>query len=109
MANVTIKWGLPAKRAGGKSNFDPASVKHVELQIASVPTSGETTFAALANVPPGQTEWPLQDVDPGEWAFRGRVIDVDPDIPAGAWANAGLVIADKSAPGLLEPFTVELA
>lgn len=108
MANVVIKWALPAKRKGGKSNFDPTSAKHVELQVANVPASGAPAFVPLANVPPPATQWALEDVDPGAWAFRGRVIDVDPDIGPGDWTEARLTIADRSPPGALDPFEVEL-
>lgn len=72
MPNVTLVWTLPNKRESGRP-LNPADIMGVEI-AASV---DNTTFTVMEVLPPTSTEVTLTELEPGDWFFRGVVVDKD--------------------------------
>jgi len=93
MANVKLVWTLPSVRLSGKP-LDPATISGVEIAISS---DGGENFTVTDNFPKEVLETLFTDLEPGEWQFRGVVIDTagrrSPE------AFSAVSIEDTTAPG----------
>lgn len=103
MANVRVTWTLPTVRKSGKP-LNPADVKHVEVQMSA---DDGANYAQIGLVPPATLELTQTELEPGRWLFRARCVDTADR--AGDFVTGEITIADETAPGLLESFTVALA
>lgn len=102
MASVKVKWTLPTTRASGKP-LALADVAGVKLQISA---NGGQTYTDLPQAKATDTERLFQDLEPGEWRWRGAAVDTKGR--TASWSNATFVIEDTSPPGVLPTFVVEL-
>lgn len=71
MANVRVQWVLPTTRESGKP-LNPADIKHVVIEVSA---DGGANYAPVGEFAPNELETTIQDVDFGEWFFRGTVVD----------------------------------
>lgn len=102
MANVKLKWSLPTTRQSGKP-LAPADIQSVELAQSA---DGGNSFGVIDVLPPSVLETTVNELEPGEWFFRGVVVD-----SAGRRSNAvvkSIVIPDTTPPGELPTLTLEL-
>lgn len=94
-ANVRVKWTLPAPRPFG------AAIVGARIEISA---DGGANYGVLDTFPPAVSETVVQDLEPGDWFFRGVAID-----EAGRESKpkvASIRVPDDSAPGEL---TLELS
>lgn len=102
MANVRVTWTLPTTRESGKP-LDPAAIQHVRVDISA---DGGANYAEFGAYTPDVLETVVQDLEPGDWAFRGTVVDSADRESA---PKVGFItIVDASPPGALPAFDVAL-
>lgn len=70
MPNVRVTWTLPTTRESGKP-LNPADIRGVSLELSA---DGEA-FSEFGEFPPTELSTIVQDLEPGLWVFRGKVID----------------------------------
>jgi hypothetical protein len=102
MPNITVAWVLPTTRVSGKP-LAPEAIDSVKLEISA---DGEN-FTPFDVFPREVLETTVTDLEPGEWFFRGTVIDTAgrPSLPV----TAGIIIEDSTPPGALQSLTLALA
>lgn len=94
-ANVRVKWTLPAQRPFGS----PIAGARIEISA-----DGGANYGTLDTFPPAVSETVVQDLEPGDWFFRGTVLD-----EAGRESKpavASIRVVDDAPPGEL---TLELS
>ena len=102
MADVRVDWQFPSVRASGRP-LNTADIKHTVIEMSA---DLGANFGVIATVAaPGMT-YTQTELEPGEWRFRGYVVDTG-DRP-GAPVYGSIVIADTTPPGPLQVFTVTL-
>lgn len=103
MANLRITWVLPTLRESGKAL--PAD------QIASVRLEQSAdlgaNFVQIDNFPRTVLETLVTDLEPGEWQFRGTVVDTVGRESKGKVSS--FVIPDNTPPGALLELNIALA
>jgi hypothetical protein len=95
MANVRVAWTLPTTRQSGKP-LSPADIAGVELAQSA---DGGANFGVIDTLPPTTTSTLVNELEPGDWYFRGVVIDT-----AGRRSSPvvkSISIADTTPPGEL--------
>lgn len=95
MANVKVMWTLPVVRQSGKP-LPAGDIASVEIAQSA---DGGANFGVIDVVPPNVLELVVTDLEPGDWFFRGVVVDT-----AGRRSNAvirSIAIADNTPPGEL--------
>jgi hypothetical protein len=95
MANVKVSWTLPTVRESGKP-LAVSDIKEVRLFLSA---DGGANYGELSSYPPSVLETVVTELEPGEWFFRGVVIDTKDR--AGAPDTKGIVIEDPTPPGAL--------
>lgn len=102
MANVKLTWVLPTQRASGRP-LNEQDIAGVEIAASA---DGGQTYGVLDVLPPPVLETVVNELEPGEWFFRGVVVD-----QAGrrsASRVASIVVPDESPPGELLALTLTL-
>ena len=102
MARVTVNWVLPTTRQSGKP-LDPAAIKHVLIEVSA----DGVEYARVGTYTPDIRSAVVDDVDFGEWFFRGTVVDT-----AGRQSLpliASIVNEDTTPPGQLVDLTLTLS
>jgi hypothetical protein len=91
MSNVRLTWKLPVP-----SNRQ-RPIAHVQIEAR---VSEDLPWTEIAIVDAPATELLVEDVAPGDWFYRGTVVDTDGNVSEPAFASATL---DYDAPtGLAE-------
>lgn len=95
MANVRLRWVLPTTRQSGK----PLAAEDIRSVEIAQSADGGQSFGVIDTFPPATLETLVNELEPGEWFFRGVVIDT-----ANRRSNAvvkSITIADTTPPGEL--------
>lgn len=95
MANVRVKWTLPTTRQSGL----PLQVSDIAAVEIAQSADGGASFGVIDVLPPTTLETVVQDLEPGEWFFRGVVVD-----KAGRRSDpksGSVVVPDETPPGQL--------
>jgi hypothetical protein len=102
MPNVNVTWILPVTRVSGKP-LAPESIDSVKLDISA----DGVDFTPFDVYPRDILETTITDLEPGEWFFRGTVVDTAgrQSVPVAA----SIVIEDTTPPGALQSLTLNLA
>ena len=99
--NVNVSWAYPTTRQSGLP-LDPADLAGMtlELSVDNATWSLYNTFAAnvVSTVVP--------ELEPGEWFFRGTVLDTDGR--SSSPLVASVVVPDETPPGPLANLDVTL-
>lgn len=95
MANVKVTWVLPTVRESGKP-LAVTDIKHVLIEASA---DAGANYGLLDSFPPDVLETTVTELEPGEWFFRGTVVDTKNR--AGAPVAESIVIEDLSPPGAL--------
>jgi hypothetical protein len=102
MPNVNVSWVLPTTRESGKA-LPVNQIKHVEIQISA---DGGQNFVKLDEYPPSVLSITQTDLEPGDWFFRGFVVDTEGRISQGL--TSSIKIPDHTAPSALLQLKLEL-
>jgi len=102
MANVKVSWVLPTTRKSGR----PLAVGEIELVEIEQSADGGVNYGLIGGFSTDVLETQVNDLEPGEWFFRGTVVDA-----AGRRSDpvaGSIVIADVTPPGELLSLTLTL-
>lgn len=95
MANVKVSWTLPTVRESGK----PLAIGDIKAVLLSLSADGGANYGQLDSFPPSVLETVVTELEPGEWFFRGVVVDTKDRV--GAPDTKSIVIEDQTPPGVL--------
>jgi hypothetical protein len=95
MANVKVSWVLPTTRESGK----PLAVTDIDSVQIEQSADGGANYVVIDVLPPTVLETTVTDLEPGDWFFRGIVLDKAgrPSKPV----TGSISIADNTPPGEL--------
>jgi hypothetical protein len=102
MPNVTVSWILPTTKVSGK----PLTIDKIDAVIIEISADG-INYAEVGSFEPDVLETTVSDLEPGDWLFRGTVIDTAgrSSLPV----EASISLEDTSPPGALASLTLTLA
>lgn len=103
MANVKLEWTLPTTRFPSGRPLAVADIAAVEIAQGVDGSS----YGVIDVLLPTQLSTVVTDLEPGEWFFRGVVIDKGGK--RSAPKTGSIVVPDESGPGELLAFTLTLA
>lgn len=102
MANVKVVWELDLTRESGKP-LKIEDVKHVRVEVSA--DAGEN-YALIGDFPANVSETVVQDLDFGEYLFRGLVVDTKNRVSEPMFGS--FVNEDTTPPSKLAAITVTL-
>lgn len=100
MANVKVTWALPVARESVRP-LAPADIHHVRLEISA---DGGANYGVFWTFGASILEATVTDLEPGEWWFRGIVVDTASR--QSQPVSSSITIADTTPPG---PLTLSLS
>ncbi len=102
MANVRITYQLPDTRQSGR----PLPVSEISGVEIAQSADGGATFGVIDVLPPTTLETVVTELEPGEWFFRGVVVDTAGKRSAPKFGS--IVVPDTTPPGELPVLTLAL-
>ena len=102
MASVKLNWVLPVNRESGKP-LKIEDIKSVEIQMSADLGANYVTLESFTS---DVLETVVQDLEPGDWYFRGLVHDIQGRVSKPVVSN--IILADNTPPGALQTLTLSL-
>ena len=102
MATVRLNWTLPTKRTSGFP-LSPDEIKHTVVEMSA---DGGANWVGIGQFPNNVLTTDVTELEPGNWFFRGFVVDTNGK--ASAVKAASVLIPDTSPPEGLGVFTATL-
>ena len=102
MPNVHVSWEVPETRESGL----PLPTNEIDSVVIELSADGGNNFVEIQRFPPTVTSFTQTELEPGDWHFRGYVLDTAGR--ASAPVSASINIPDNSAPGPLNSLNLSL-
>lgn len=102
MANVKLTWTLPTTRQSGR----PLPVEEIAAVEIAQSADGGASFGVIDVLPPTVLSTVVSELEPGEWFFRGVVLDKNGRRSAAR--TGSIVVPDETPPGELPTLTLAL-